>query len=91
MSWKRALDVIDARIGLRPDIESGSLRHWRSVIAKAHVELQVSSLGYGPAPLVSLATGVDARTEGSSAPNLMVHEELVRHLIQDVDDPGQGL
>ena len=91
MSWKRALDIIDARIGLRPDIESGSLRRWRRVIGKAYVDLQVGLLGCGPAPLVSLAMGVDGRTEGSSFPMLTVHKELMRHLTQDVSAPGQSL
>ena len=75
MSWKRALDTIDARIGLRSDIENGSLRHWRRVIGKAHADLQANFLGFGPALLVSLAIGVDGRTEDSSFPNLMIPVE----------------
>ena len=89
MSWKRALEIIDARIGLTSDVESRSLRYWRSIIAKAHVDLQVASLGYGPSLLVSMAKRVDGRTGDSSYPNMMVHEELERFLFQDDNAPGQ--
>ena len=79
MSWRRALDVIDARIGLSSDIESGSLRCWRRVIGKAYVDLQVGLLAHGPSLLASLAMGVDGRTEDSSFPNLLLLEERQRY------------
>ena len=79
MSWKRALDTIDARIGLRSDTEGGSLRRWRRVIGKAYDDLQANFLGFGPALLVSLAIGVDGRTEDSSFPSLTVPVERERY------------
>ena len=79
ISWKRALDTIDARIGLRTDIESGSLRHWERVIRKVYADLQVGLSGYGPALLVSLALGTDGRSENSSFPNFMLQAERERH------------
>ena len=78
MSWKRALDIIDTRIGLRSDIESGPLRHWRRVIGKAHADFQTGFLGYGPALLISLAVRVDGRTEDSNFPNLLLPTERER-------------
>ena len=85
MSWKRALDIIDARAGLRSavDVEGGSLRHWRRVIGKAHVDFQVGFLGHGPSLIISLAMGVDGRTENSSFPNLVLHKQLGHYLMQE--------
>ena len=79
MSWKKALDIIDARIVLRSDIESGSLRSSRRVIEKAYVDFQAGFLGEGPSLVISLAMGMDGRTEGSSFPNLMSHAERERY------------
>ena len=75
ISWKRALDTIDARIALRSQAESGSLRHWRGVIEKAYADLQASLQGYGPSMLVSLSLSVDGRTGDSSFPNLALPME----------------
>ena len=82
MSWKRALDIIDARIGLCSDIEGGSLRHWRRVIGKAYVDFQVGFLGYGPSLIMSLALGLDGRTKDSTFPNLALPRQLARYLMQ---------
>ena len=75
ISWKRALDTIDARIELRSRAESGSLRHWRGVIKEAYVDFQASLEGYGPSLLVTLSLSVDGRTEDSSFPNLALPTE----------------
>ena len=79
MSWKTALDIIDARIGLGSDVESGSLRHWGRVIGKAYGDFEVGFSGYGPTLLVSLALGVDGWEQDSSAPNLMLPAEQERY------------
>ncbi|KAF9642933.1 hypothetical protein BDM02DRAFT_3264295 [Thelephora ganbajun] len=75
MSWKRALDTIDVRIGLYPSAESGSLRYWKRVIGKTYADFQANSPGYGPTVLASLAMTVDGRTEDSGFPNLVVPGE----------------
>ena len=74
VSWKRALDIIDARIGSRSDITSRSLRHWRRVIGKAYADFEAGFSEYGPALVVSLAMGMDTRTQDSSFPNLTLQE-----------------
>ena len=81
MSWKKALDIIDGRIGLRSDVGGGSLPHWRRVIGKAYADLQVGFLG--PSLLVSLALGEDGRTEDSRFPNLLSQVVRERYLLQD--------
>jgi len=79
MSWKRALDTIDARIGLRRHAESGSLQHWRGVIGKTYADFQANFSGYEPTTLASLVLLADGRTEGSSYPNLILHTERARY------------
>ena len=75
ISWKRALDTIDARIELRSHAESGSLRHWRGVIKEAYADFQASLRGYGPSLVASLSLSVDGRTGDSSFPNLALPME----------------
>ena len=79
ISWKKALDTIDIRIGLSSHARSRSLWHWREVIGKAYVEFQVNFLGYGPTPLISLALSVDGRTPDSRYPSLLLHQERERY------------
>ena len=66
ISWKRALDTIDERIGLRSRAESEPLRRWRGVIEKAYSDLQASLRGYGLSLLGSLSLSVDGRAGGST-------------------------
>ena len=73
ISWKKALDTIDVRIGLCSHAESELLRNWRGVVEKAHADFQAKLLGCGPSPLVSSVMLVDGRTEGSEFPNLAPH------------------
>ena len=76
ISWKRALDTIDARIGLCSHTENGSLRYyWRGVIGKAYADLQANLAGCEPNPLVSLALSIDGRMEDSRYPNLLIAAE----------------
>ena len=75
ISWKRALDIIDMRIGSRPNAESGSLRRWRVVIGTAYNDFQTNFSGYGPTLLTLLALSVDGRTDGSNFPNMMLAAE----------------
>ena len=79
ISWKRALDAIDARIVSRSYTGSESLRYWRGVIGKAYTDTQANPLEDGPDPLISSALSIDGRTEGSRYPNLLLPEERARH------------
>jgi len=72
VSWKRALDTVDVRIGLCSHTESESLRYWRELIGKVHVDFQANLLKCGPSPLMSSALLVDGRTEDSEFPNLLL-------------------
>ena len=73
VSWTRALDTIDARIGLCSATESESLRHLRGVIGKVHADFQANLQGCGPSPVLSVAVLLDGRTADSKYPNLMLH------------------
>ena len=72
VSWKRALDTIDTRIGLCSHTESELLRYWRGLIGKVHADFQANLLKCGPSPLMSSALLVDGRTEDSEFPNLLL-------------------
>jgi len=71
ISWKRALDTIDARIGSHSHAESESLRYLRGVIEKVHADLQANLQRCGPSPLISSVLLVDGRTEDSKFPSLL--------------------
>ena len=75
ISWQRALDTIDARIGSLSHAESEPLRRWKGVIGKAHANLQANLPGYQPCLLGSMIMSEDGRTADSSFPNLLRHEE----------------
>ena len=79
ISWKRALDTIDVRVGLSPHAESGSLRHWRGVIGKVYADFQANLLRCGPSPLISSALLVDGRTGDSKFPNLLTYAGRERY------------
>ena len=70
ISWEKALNTIDVRIGLCSHAENESLRYWRGVIGKVHAGFKAKLLGCRPSPLVLLVMLVDGRTEGSDFPNL---------------------
>ena len=72
VSWKRALDTIDVRIGLCSHSENELLRYWREVIWKVHAEFQANLLKCGPSSIMSSALTVDGRTEDSEFPNLLL-------------------
>ena len=75
MSWKRALDTIDARIGLHLDNESGSLQHWRIVIGRVYANFRSNFLGPEHHSFASSVISVDGRSEGSDFPNLVLPSE----------------
>ena len=76
ISWKRALDTIDARIGFPSRAASESAQYyWRGVIGKAYSDFQANLPGYEPSLLTSLALSVDGRTEDSDFPNLLLAVE----------------
>ena len=78
ISWKRALDTIDLRIGLCPHSESRSLRYLRGVIGKVHADFQANLLGCGPASFMPLVMLMDGRTANSKYPNLLLPTERER-------------
>ena len=78
ISWKRALDTIDLRIGLCSHAESTSLRYLRVVIGKVHADFQTNLLGCRPSSLLSSVLLMDGRTPDSKYPNLLVHTERKR-------------
>ena len=71
MSWKRALDTIDARTGLYPDTGNGSLERWKGAIQRAYADFQANLPGLGPNSFASLVMASDGRSEGSRFPNLV--------------------
>lgn len=71
ISWKRALDALDVRIGLCSHPEIESLRYWRGIIGKVHADFQTNLPGSGPSQILSSALLVDGRTEDSDFPNLL--------------------
>ena len=76
ISWKRALDTINVRIGLRPHAESKQLRHWRGVIEKAHTDLHANLLEHGPSGLlVAYTLWAGGRTGGPSYPSPLLQKE----------------
>ena len=76
ISWKRALDTIDVRIGSRAHAESEPLRHWSGVIGKAYADLQANLAVHGPsALLISLISSEGGRTGGSSHLNSLPRKE----------------
>ena len=72
ISLKRALDTIEVRIELCSHTESESLRHWRGVIGKVHVDFQAKLMGCQQSPLMGLVLSVDGRTEDSEYPSLLL-------------------
>ena len=75
ISWKRALDTIDALMESRPHAESGPLRYWRAAIGKAYTDTRLNPLEDGPSLLISSTLLMDGRMEGSRYPNLLLPEE----------------
>ena len=75
ISWKTALNTINARIKSRPDVESELLRHWRGVIGEAYAGFQANPVGYGPNPMTSMFFSMDGRTKDSTYPNLLLPKE----------------
>ena len=78
MSWKMALDTIDARLGLRSAAENESLGRWKITIEKAFTDFRGKCPGFAPGTLPSLVIALDGRLEGSNFPNLVVPKERER-------------
>ena len=79
MSWKGALDIIDARIGLHLETEDGPLRHWRRIIGKAYADFQANFLGFDHNSFASFVVSTDGRSEDSDFPNLLLVSERERY------------
>jgi len=73
ISWKRALDTIDVRMGLCKHAENEPLWYLREVIGKVHADFHANLQGCGPSPLLSKAVLIDGRTADSKYPNLILH------------------
>jgi len=76
ISWKKAQDTIDMRIGLCSHAEREPLQYLRGVIGKVHADFQEDLLGCGPSQILSSAMLVDGRTEDSEYPNLLLRSGL---------------
>ena len=74
ISWRRALDTIDRRIGSRPHAES-ELRYWKGVIERAYADFRANLPAYEPCQLASMVLASDGRTADSTAPNYLRPEE----------------
>jgi len=79
LPWKRALDTIDARLGLCSDAGNGLLRHWKMIIEKASADFRENFPGFEPPLFASLVMAADGRSEGSNFPNLIAPEERERY------------
>ena len=79
MSWKTALDTIDARLRLCSDAENGSLQHWKMVIGKAYANLRERLPEFEPTSFTSLVIATDGRSGDSRYPNLTVAGERERY------------
>jgi len=79
ISWKTALDTIDARLGLHLDAEKGSLRRWRMIIEKAYADFRENLPEFKPDEFACLVFATDGRSEGSNYPNLIAPEERERY------------
>jgi len=75
ISWQRALNTIDVRIGSLSRDESEPLRHWKGVIERAYADFQANLPGYEPCLLGSMILSEDGRTADSASPNFLLHEE----------------
>jgi hypothetical protein len=79
VSWKRALETIDARLKLYPDAEDGSLRRRRNVIGKTYADFEANFPGLGPNSFASLVMAMGSRSGDSGFPNLLVAKERERY------------
>ena len=78
ISWKRALDTIDVRIGMCSQAESGSLRYLRGIIWKVHADFHAGLPRRGPSSFALLVLSTDGRTADSKYPNLLLPKERER-------------
>ena len=62
MSWKTALDTIDARLGLCSDAGNGLLRQWKMVIRKAYANFRENLPEFEPTSFTSLVIVTDGRS-----------------------------
>ena len=78
ISWRRALDTIDVRIGLCSQSGSGSLRYLREIIWKVHADFHANLRERGPSSFALLVPSTDGRTADSKYPNLLLPKERER-------------
>lgn len=79
MSWKVALDTIDARCRLHLDAANGSSGQWKMVIEGAYADFRENLPEFEPDQFVSLVFATDGRSGGSNYPNLIAPEERERY------------
>jgi len=79
MSWKLALETIEARIRLHLDAENGSLGHWKTVVEKAYADFQANFPAFEPQSFACLVMSTDGRSEDSEFPDLAGPKERERY------------
>ena len=79
ISWKTALDTVEARLGLQLDAKNRSLGRWKIAIEKAYADFRENLPGFKPDPFASMVFASDGRSEGSNYPNLIVPRERARY------------
>ena len=79
LSWKLALETIEARVRLHLDAESGSLQYCKMAIKKIYANFQVDFPGFEPNSFSCLVIAMDGRSEDSDFPNLIKPKERERY------------
>lgn len=74
MSWKKSLEILDARINALSSGERGPLQRLRRIVSQAHSDFQNNIPECTPPELMMLTWMEDGRTETSRYPNLLSPE-----------------
>ncbi|KAF9651175.1 hypothetical protein BDM02DRAFT_3259184 [Thelephora ganbajun] len=78
MSWKKSLEIFDARISALPSDERRTLQRLKGIVSQAHLDLQNNIPECAPPELMMLTWLEDGRTETSRYPNLLSAVERER-------------
>jgi len=78
MSWRKSLEIFDARVSVLPSDGRGPLQRLRRIVSQAHSNLQNNIPECAPPELMMLTWMEDGRTETSRYPNLLSSEERER-------------
>ena len=72
VSWKKALEVFDARLASFSLRYGTKLSHWRETVAAIHSDFEAKLPNAEPPILTVRAALMDGRTKESRYPNLML-------------------